>query len=340
MVYDGESGLVYNETVQRPCDCFRRAAKRLNESSVHCRTFPSSSSTPARKLQAIVERRLLANLNLLNAKSLEGVPRHILQRLWDTINENGKPGLQTRTIFDAALDLPAAEKFHRWSWYCSRGTCQHISDVFRLIDSPQWLTKVNIDGYHAVHANLHQVSSLRNLSHIRVRQHGHCVVDDRVLSSWARAAREEGALPSLKTIELRQPCSRDLWDDGPLITPVAFELAGYLPRLEHFAFFASSSRLQHHLTGLGRQCGGFNRAFQGTCRHCQTSTSMPEGLLVIVDIGDAERDSEGDKKVCFERNWSWKLEAKRSGESGPRVTKRRRLRGGKSTKINDMLSSL
>jgi hypothetical protein len=328
MGYDSESGLVFDEVVKRRCDCFGDAVQRLRDSTFDA-TYPSRRG--ARTLTEMLQRRILSNLACLNAESLVGVPDDILKGLWERIDS---AGLHTWAIFNKALGPLCKQKVFYWSWHCD-GSCRQLPGIIRWSNNASWLTDITLDGRCVSGIELSLMPMLGNVCSIRVLQSGDCFVTDRVFGCWARAARDEAAFPSLKSIELRLAHRRN-YEEG--LTVRSLDRVSDFPALERLCLDKHASRPLRWTVSDDRY-GGFVRAKGGMCFDCRLG-SDPSLLRMEVMVGPAHIDQPErcDHAVCFLRDWSWQASPRHCISGSEKVSsKKRKVRHGKAFALNDMI---
>lgn len=197
MVYDEESGLVYEESVQRRCDCLRNSVQAKRSTP-----RPQSRRKGAASLSVVSWTRLLQNLNSLEVNSLLGLPPTLLEQIWQRIEKEQLDSLRAWKLFAHCHPTGVLGRYD-WHVHCE-GRCNSLPQILQLAEGESWLTHLTLGAYNLESTDLSQLSGLRNVRMIDIRggsRYQPYGLTDRIFRSWADAA-DHGAFGKLEMLFL------------------------------------------------------------------------------------------------------------------------------------------
>ncbi|KAI6801226.1 hypothetical protein KC361_g1909 [Hortaea werneckii] len=268
MVFNPQSGLVYNETIipssAATCHC-----KVANSSDGRALSGKRRNAQGTRSMQDMLLLHLARNRDALTVEAVQASPPGLLEKLWWMIQGRRLVSVRIWQIFlqsPIAHHLPK-EKF--WTW----------GSILNPQTKPENLVKVSL---------LTNVCSIRVMVSRRPEQG----FTDRVFRSWADAAMTRGAFPCLQALLIQFP-------DGPVpldhghITHRSLTYLHRFPALELFALFEpwldercmrAGKRVGNFISGRGR-FSDYIRSAKETLRPLNTDISefWPEVLQWYAD---------------------------------------------------------
>ncbi|KAI7534347.1 hypothetical protein KC331_g12614 [Hortaea werneckii] len=257
MVFDQQSGLVYNETIipssAATCHC-----KAANSSDGKALLKKTRNAHGARSMQDMVLLHLARNLDALTVEAVQASPPGLVEKLWRMIRDRRLLSLSIWQIFlhsSIAHDVPK-EKF--WRWGCEACFSTRLPATLRAADSPSllWLTHLAILNPQIKPEDLVKVPLLTNVCSIRVMvsRRPEQGFTDRVFRSWADAAMTQGAFPCLQALLVQFPGGSVPRDHGH-ITHRSLTYLHRFPALELFALF--DPWLEDRCGRAGKRVGSF-----------------------------------------------------------------------------------
>lgn len=192
--FDPSNGLVFTE---------QTIAARPREEQwtprIRRRGFGSGAST----LEAMALREVLGNVESITPDALRGLPWPLGQKIWQAILRLHLDHAMVWTSFAKAYpDQPSL------SYYDVETPVPTFSlpEYIKRLDSPNFLTSLTLCDLEVTHVDVINISLLTNLVTLELRgsprRPSAQLVDDNMLRTWGRRAREAGALPHLRVMQL------------------------------------------------------------------------------------------------------------------------------------------
>ncbi|GAB1736305.1 hypothetical protein NU219Hw_g6972t1 [Hortaea werneckii] len=296
MVFDQQSGLVYNETIipgsAATCRC-----KVANSSDGKMLSRKTRNVHGARSMQDMLLLHLARNLDALTVEAVQPSPPRLVEKLWRMIRDRRLLSVRVWQIFhqtSVAHDVPK-EKF--WRWGCKACFSLRLPATLRAADSPSllWLTHLAILNPQIKPEDLVKIPLLTNVCSIRVMvsrrpEQGFA---DRVFRSWADAATTEGAFPCLQALLVQFPSGSAPLDHGH-ITHRSLTYLHRFPALELFALF--NPWLEDRCVRAGKRVGNFVSG--------RLTSERPAELFLEVPSTTTPVNSPPKNVVAFERDWT------------------------------------
>lgn len=257
MVFDQQSGLVYNETIipSRAATCHCKAANSSDGKALSTKT---RNAHGARSMQDMLLLHLARNLDALTVEAVQDSPPGLVEKLWRMIRDRRLLSLRIWQIFlhsSIAHDLPK-EEF--WRWGCEACFSTRLPATLRAADSPSllWLTHLAILNPQIKPEDLVKVPLLTNVCSIRVTvsRRPEQGFTDRIFRSWADAAMTQGAFPCLQALLVQFP-GRSVPRDHGHMTHRSLTYLHRFPALELFALF--DPWLEDRCVQAGKRVGNF-----------------------------------------------------------------------------------
>lgn len=257
MVFDQQSGLVYNETIipsrASTCHC-----KTANSSDGKAPSKKRKSVHGVRSMQDMLLIHLVRNLDALTLEAVQASPPGLIERLWRMIQDRRLVSVRIWQIFlqsSIAHHVPK-EKF--WRWGCEACSSTRLPATLRAADSPSllWLTHLAILNPQIKPEDLVKVPLLTNVCSIRVMvsRRPEQGFTDRIFRSWADAAMTQGAFPCLQALIVQFPSGPVPLNHGH-ITHRSLTYLHRFPALELFALF--DPWLDDRCVRAGKRVGNF-----------------------------------------------------------------------------------
>ncbi|KAI7486697.1 hypothetical protein KC351_g3137 [Hortaea werneckii] len=295
MVFNPQSGLVYNETIipssAATCHC-----KVANSSDGRALSEKRRNAQGTRSMQDMLLLHLARNLDALTVEAVQASPPALVEKLWRMIQGRHLVSVRIWQIF---LQSPIAHhlpKEKSWTWGCKACFSTRLPATLRAADSPSllWLTQLAMLNPQTKPEDLVKVSLLTNVRSIRVMvsRRPEQGFTDRVFRSWADAAMTRGAFPRLQALLIQFP-SEAVSLDHEHVTHRSLTYLHRFPALELFALFEpwldgrymrAGKRVGNFISGRGR-FSDYIRSAKETLRPLNTNVSefWPEVLQWYAD---------------------------------------------------------
>lgn len=228
----------------------------------------------------IALRRLLCNLGQLDTELLRSLPEAIIDRLWTVIKRSNLDSLQLWQVFSQThLGTRTFVRRVNTSGRCERHSVSYYIDI--AARPGRWLTNLCLS--HGAYApeDLCRISRLANLRNIHLnggnthhanydRTAGYQMTD-RIVTAWADAARNEGALSMLQMIFIQGHKEVTTWSLRHL---------NAFPALDTFCTQACGLSRKHHVDPSERKHEQEGAGRRGWARRTTYVASDESGLMI------------------------------------------------------------
>ncbi|KAI7708187.1 hypothetical protein D0864_00301 [Hortaea werneckii] len=280
MVFDPQSGLVYNETII-PSSAATCRCKVANTSDGRALSKKRRNVRGVRSMQDMLLFHLARNLDALTVEAVQASPPGIVEKLWRMIQGRWLDSVRIWQIFLQSSIAHQVPNVKFWTWGCKACFSTRLPATLRAADSPSllWLTHLAILNPQTKPEDLVKVPQLTNVCSIRVMvsRRPEQGFTDRVFRSWADAAMTRGAFPCLQALLVQFPDGSVPLDHGK-ITHRSLTYLHHFPALELFALFdpwlegrcmQAGKRVGNFISGRG-QFSDYMRSANGNLRPLNT----------------------------------------------------------------------
>jgi len=323
MVFDPQSGLVYNETII-PSSAATCRCKVANTSDGRALSKKRGNARGVRSMQVMLLFHLARNLDALTVEAVQASPPGIVEKLWRIIRGRCLDSVRIWQIFLQSSIAHQVPKVKFWTWGCKACFSTRLPATLRAADSPSllWLTHLAILNPQTKPEDLVKVPQLTNVCSVRVMvsRRPEQGFTDRVFRSWADAAMTRGAFPCLQALLVQFPGGSVPLDHGH-VTHRSLTYLHRFPALELFALFdpwledrymRAGKRVGNFISGRG-QFSDYIRSANGDLRplHAELSGLWREALQWYSDgtqhprwgqpVSDSEQHSNDPDRLTSER---------------------------------------
>ncbi|GAB1728444.1 hypothetical protein NU195Hw_Modified_91t1 [Hortaea werneckii] len=296
MVFDPQSGLVYNETII-PSSAATCRCKVANTSDGRALSKKRTNARGVRSMQNMLLLHLARNLDALTVEAVQASPPGLVEQLWRIIKGRCLDSVRIWQIFLQSPIAHQVPKKKSWTWGCEACFSTRLPATLRAADSPSllWLTHLTIINPQIKPEDLVKVPLLTNVCSIRVMvsrapEQG---FTDRVFRSWADAALTRGAFPCLRALLVQFPGGSVPLDYGH-ITHRSLTHLHCFPALELFALF--DPWLEDRCVRVGKRVGNFISG--------RLVSERPAELFLDLQCSIRPVYPHPKDVVAFERDWT------------------------------------